>query len=148
MSSIKKATINDLDDLVQLFDQYRIFYHKESNVNGAFTFLKERIENNESIIFLILDKDGKARGFTQLYPYFSSTRMCRLLLLNDLFVDPNFRGEGYSKLLIQAAKEHAIEIQSAGLLLETDKSNEIGNNLYPSMGFELDNDHNYYFWTV
>ncbi|MBL0287032.1 MAG: GNAT family N-acetyltransferase [Bacteroidetes bacterium] len=148
MSNIKRASISDLDELVGLFDQYRIFYQKETNLSGAYQFLKERIEKNESTIFLALNEQRKAIGFTQLYPYFSSTRMSRLLLLNDLYVDPNFRGKGYSKMLIQAAKEYAMENQSVGLLLETAKSNEIGNNLYPSVGFELDNDHNYYFWTA
>lgn len=148
MSNIKRASISDLDELVGLFDQYRIFYQKETNLSGAYQFLKERIEKNESTIFLVMDDVGKARGFTQLYPYFSSTRMSRLLLLNDLYVDPDFRGKSYSKMLIQAAKEYAMENQSVGLLLETAKSNEIGNNLYPSVGFELDNDHNYYFWTA
>ena len=127
MSNIKRASISDLDELVGLFDQYRIFYQKETNLSGAYQFLKERIEKNESTIFLALNEQRKAIGFTQLYPYFSSTRMSRLLLLNDLY---------------------AIENQSVGLLLETAKSNEIGNNLYPSVGFELDNDHNYYFWTA
>ena len=148
MSNIKRACISDLDELVGLFYQYRIFYQKETNLSGAYQFLKERIEKNESTIFLALNEQRKAIGFTQLYPYFSSTRMSRLLLLNDLYVDPNFRGKGYSKMLIQAAKEYAMENQSVGLLLETAKSNEIGNNLYPSVGFELDNDHNYYFWTA
>lgn len=148
MNNIKKASIKDLNELVELFDQYRIFYHKKSDLKGAFRFLKERIENNESTIFLALNELGNAVGFTQLYPYFSSTTMQRLLLLNDLFVHPKYRGKGFSKELIEAAKLYSIEINAVGLFLETDKTNIIGNTLYPSIGFELDIQHNYYFWSV
>ena len=67
-------------------------------------------------------------GFTQLYPLFSSTRMKRYWLLNDLFVNENHRGKGHSKALIESAKELCRETKACGILLETDKTNEIGNN--------------------
>jgi ribosomal protein S18 acetylase RimI-like enzyme len=33
-------------------------------------------------------------------------------------------------------------------MLETAKSNIEGNRLYPKVGFELDEDHNYYEWST
>ena len=38
------------------------------------------------------------------------------------------------------------ETNACGLLLETEKTNLIGNQLYPRTGFEVDNEHNYYNW--
>ena len=35
---------------------------------------------------------------------------------------------------------------SAGLLLETEKANRIGNKLYPSAGFSLYDQTNFYWW--
>ena len=100
----------------------------------------------ESIIYAAENENGKLVGFTQLYPIFSSTRMKRMWLLNDLFVDPDFRGLGVSKQLINKAKELARSNNACGILLETEKSNDIGNKLYPSMDFELESN-NFYFWT-
>lgn len=142
---IVKATLNDLDEISALFDAYRVFYGKGSAIEKANSFLSKRIENGESEIFLAIANDGKAVGFTQLYPLFSSTRMKRLWLLNDLYVAPEFRGQGISKLLIERAKELARATRAAGISLETDKNNDIGNQLYPRTEFELD-DHNFYFW--
>ena len=34
-TQIRKATIEDLDQLSTLFDSYRVFYKKQSNVNEA-----------------------------------------------------------------------------------------------------------------
>jgi GNAT superfamily N-acetyltransferase len=81
-----------------------------------------------------------------LYPLFSSTRMKRLWLLNDLFVDKEYRGKGVSKQLIAAAKELCKQTNACGLVLETAKKNIVGNDLYPKVGFSLDKEHNYYSW--
>jgi GNAT superfamily N-acetyltransferase len=143
---IRKATIADLTQLADLFDQYRVFYKKESDMEAAKIFLKERIESGDSMIFVNEQETGILSGFTQLYPLFSSTRMKKLWLLNDLYVNLAFRGKGISVALINKAKELARKTSAAGLMLETAKTNEIGNNLYPKTGFELDSEHNVYSW--
>jgi len=142
----RKATLQDIGQLSELFDQYRIFYHKDSDISGAEKFLTERIENRDSEIF-VAEHEGKLVGFVQLYPLFSSTRMKRYWLLNDLFVNENYRGKGLSKALIEKAKEMAISPDACGILLETGKSNDIGNSLYPNSGFELYDEVNFYEWT-
>jgi GNAT superfamily N-acetyltransferase len=146
MFKIEKATLDHIEQLAVLFDQYRVFYKKESDVASAKNFLRDRMEKNESVIFVSFDAKNSMTGFTQLYPLFSSTRMKRLWLLNDLFVDSNYRGKGFSIALIDRAKELCKQTGACGLLLETAKTNDIGNNLYPKTGFALDEDHNYYSW--
>ncbi len=145
---IEKATLSDLEELNELFDGYRVFYEKESDKKSSKAFLKERIEQNESVIFISRNNDGVATGFVQLYPLFSSTRMKRFWLLNDLYVDSNFRGQGFSKALIERSKELCLETDACGMMLETAKDNHVGNQLYPATGWSLDGDHNYYTWDV
>lgn len=143
----RKAQLADVQQLAELFDQYRIFYHKDSDIHAAEKFLTERIENNDSEIF-VAENEGKLVGFVQLYPLFSSTRMKRYWLLNDLYVNENYRGKGFSKQLIEASKELAKSTDAAGILLETGKSNDIGNKLYPSCGFEIYDEVNFYEWKI
>ena len=71
-TNTRKATIDDLSQLAQLFDEYRMFYHKISDFSAAQQFLSERLQNNDSEIFVV-EEDGKLGGFVQLYPLFSST---------------------------------------------------------------------------
>jgi GNAT superfamily N-acetyltransferase len=73
--------------------------------------------------------------------------MQRYWLLNDLYVNDNHRGKGYSKELIEESKELCRSSNAAGILLETGKSNDIGNQLYPSCGFELYDSVNFYEWS-
>jgi GNAT superfamily N-acetyltransferase len=145
--AVRRANLSDIEQLVQLFESYRIFYKKEPNQKAASDFLKKRLVQNDSVFF-ICSKDQQIGAFTQLYPIFSSTRMKRLWLLNDLFVSNEYRGEGLSKLLIQRCKDYCHETDACGLILETGKSNDIGNRLYPSVGFILDEKYNHYFWDV
>ena len=146
MLAIRKATLSDLTELSHLFDCYRVFYVFPTDKGAASHFLKERIEHRESEIFVSVSESSTLNGFIQLYPLFSSTRMKRLWLLNDLFVLPEFRGLEISKALIERAKELCRATSAAGLILETAKDNVIGNQLYPAAGFHLDSDHNYYHW--
>ena len=145
MIIIRTATIADLLQLSSLFNLYRVFYRKQADVEGANTYLRERIQNNESVIF-VAEEENNLLGFTQLYPQFSSTRMMRSWLLNDLFIAQEHRGRGISKKLLEAAKQLARDTNAVGLLLETEKTNETGNRLYPSTGFVLYDETNFYWW--
>jgi ribosomal protein S18 acetylase RimI-like enzyme len=144
----RQATISDISFIAKLFDDYRVFYEKESDLSGAELFLTDRFNYKESIIFVVENQTDGIVGFTQLYPLFSSTRMKRLWLLNDLYVNQDFRGLGLSKMLIDASKEHCRATYACALTLETAKNNDIGNKLYPSTGFEKDEAHNFYEWEV
>lgn len=143
---IRKASIDDIPQLAALFDAYRVFYEKTSDVEQAIIFLSERIQKNESVIFVAENEEKQLTGFVQLYPLFTSTRMKRFWLLNDLFVAPEQRSKGISVALIDTAKELCQTTESCGMMLETAKSNVIGNNLYPKTGFVLDTAHHYYTW--
>jgi GNAT superfamily N-acetyltransferase len=144
---IKKATVEVLDELAALFDAYRVFYQKPSDISGAVNFLRDRLTHCDSEIFVSF-QENTLTGFTQLYPLFSSARMRKLWLLNDLFVDEKFRGQGISLALMDRAKALCLESHACGFILETAKSNIIGNRLYQRAGLALDHDHNYYSWDV
>ncbi|WP_126651865.1 GNAT family N-acetyltransferase [Chryseobacterium aureum] len=146
MKNIRKAILSDLPQLAELFDQYRVFYHKTSDIPAATNFLQERLENKDSEIF-VAEENGTLKGFVQLYPIFSSTRMQRYWLLNDLYVNENHRGKGFSKELIEESKSLCRSSKACGILLETGKKNDIGNQLYPACGFELYDSVNFYEWT-
>ena len=86
----------------------------------------------------------KAVGFTQLYPIFSSVSMERMLLLNDLFIDPEHRGQGIGKALIDTAKDLCRTTRQKGIVLQTETNNP-AQRLYEREGFTKDPDL-HYFW--
>jgi hypothetical protein len=48
--AVRQATIGDLELLVPLFDAYRQFYRKVSDMALARQFLLERFQHNQSVI--------------------------------------------------------------------------------------------------
>lgn len=142
--NIHQATINDLDSLVELFDLYRQFYKQASDLKGAREFLEDRLIKNESIIFIAFD-DGKAVGFTQLFPSFSSVSMQRSWVLNDLYVKETARRKGVAEKLIRKAIAFAEETGSKGILLETAADNVNAQKLYEKIGFIKESTYFYYF---
>lgn len=148
MVTVRTAHKKDLSELTKLFNAYRVFYRMDSDSRQTHLFLAERLKLKDSVIFVAETSTRQLTGFIQLYPLFSSTRLKRLWLLNDLYVTENQRGKGISKSLIAHAKQQAITSKACGLLLETEKTNNIGNTLYPSLQFKLQTNSNFYFWTT
>lgn len=145
---IDLATLRDLDVLVPLFDGYRQFYGKPSDENGAREFLAARLRLNESLMLLARDTQGGAQGFTQLYPLFSSVRMVRTWLLNDLYVAAGARRQGVAKALLQAAAAQAKARGAASLSLSTAHDNHAAQALYEALGWQRDTQFREYTLTL
>ncbi|KAK9807819.1 hypothetical protein WJX72_010218 [[Myrmecia] bisecta] len=143
--SIRQATVADVNVIAPLFDGYLEWYRQPANSPKARAFLEARLTSGESTVFLAYE-GSEAVGMAQLYPLFSSLTLGKHWLLNDLYVSPSRRGKGISKLLINRCYELCKETGASGLTLETEKTNNIGNALYPSAGLTLDTQHNFYFW--
>src|ERR1044071_1916527 len=97
---VRRATAMDVDRLLPLFHAYREFYRLPRDAERARRFLSERLELNQSVVFLAFDGGGTAAGFTQLYPSFSSGAMARIFILNDLYVAPEARRRGAGSALL------------------------------------------------
>ncbi|KOO16744.1 acetyltransferase [Vibrio xuii] len=143
-----RATVEQLDLVADLFNQYRVFYGQKSDLKLAHHYINERIHNEESVIFLAVDVDGEALGFTQLYPSFSSVSAQRSWILNDLFVTESGRSGGVGRALMNAATQHAIETGANGLSLETAQDNVVAQSLYESLGYKKETAYLSYFLSV
>ena len=137
MTTVRFATVHDLDIVAPLFDGYRQFYGQQPDLARARAFLAARFRHHESVILLAVDA-GAAIGFTQLYPSFSSVRTCRTYLLNDLFVAPPARRSGAARRLLASAAEFARANGAASLSLTTALDNAPAQRLYESMGWKRD----------
>ena len=132
---IVRAGRNELDDLAPLFDGYRQFYGQRSDPGAARAFLRDRIERDESVIYLAYANGAEPAGFTQLYPSFSSVSLKQLWILNDLFVRSDIRRGGVGRALLERARQHAVETGAKGLILNTAVTNEAAQTLYESCGW-------------
>lgn len=120
----------------ELFNQYRIFYKQQPDIESAKKYIDARLNNNESVIFVALNDKSKPVGFTQLYPNYSSVRATKNWTLNDLYVDKDYRKQGIGEKLIKTAMEYAKNDNAQFIELSTAVDNYLAQNVYEKIGFE------------
>jgi ribosomal protein S18 acetylase RimI-like enzyme len=138
MFTIRLADINDINQLAVLFDKYRQFYEQAPNIALAKTFISERLNNQDSVIFVAENSEGILNGFCQIYPSFCSVAAAKIGVLYDLFVDSTARKTGAGRALMLAAHKYAAENGMTRLDLSTAKDNLKAQALYESLGWVRD----------
>lgn len=136
---IKRIRSSEINLVTGLFNKYRIFYKQPSNIQLARNFIQNRLDNNESIIFVALATDHDKQipvGFTQLYPKYSSVQTIQNWILNDLYVESNYRKQGVGETLIRTAMEYAQSKGSKFVELSTEVHNLTAQKLYEKIGFK------------
>ncbi len=136
--AVRRANLADVPAVAPLFDAYRQFYGQLSDLGLATCFLAERLEKDESVLFLALNVSGVVVGFCQMYPSFCSVIAKPIVVLYDLFVVPTTRQSGAGRALMQAAEAFAISHRYARLDLTTARTNLTAQALYESEGWSRD----------
>ena len=139
-----KANKKHIQDVGLLFDMYRQFYKYNSEIKSSTSYIKKRILNKESNIFVSYC-DNDASGFVQLYETFDSLNINKKLVLYDLYVKKIYRNKGIGKLLMNKAKEFGIKKNYKIIELSTAISNNVAQSLYESLDYKRDTEYyNYY----
>ena len=123
-----------------LFDLYRQFYKYESNLIESTNYIKDRINNNESTIFIAISDADEAIGFVQLYETFGSLDLGKIIILYDLYVKEDHRKNNIGRQLMIKSHEYAKKINAKRIQLSTAIDNYIGQSLYESLGYVKDDD--------
>ena len=145
---IKKVGLDELSSLSYLFNDYMVFYKKPSDRETYQSYLKERIKNNEAIVFIAFNNENESIGFVLNYFSFSSVSQGKIVILNDLFVNSKFRKNGVAEKLIQKSFDLAEEIGAVKVDLGTAKDNFGAQRLYERIGFSKDNEFYSYSYKI
>lgn len=54
---IAQATIEQLNDVAFLFNQYRIFYRQPTDLDSVQKFIRERLQQQDTVIFLAMENE-------------------------------------------------------------------------------------------
>lgn len=111
---IIQVSLNELNETATLFDSYRQFYKQAADLSAAEAFIEQRLTSGDSVIFLARDDTGRAVGFVQLYPSFSSV----------------------AKALLGRCKHYARATQAQAIRLATAVSNSSAKALYESLDYQ------------
>lgn len=133
---IKEATIENLKQVVDIVMRYRAFYGvDEQRKEDVESFMKSRFENRQSKVFIATSENDEVIGFIQLYPSYSTVSLKPQWILNDFFVDKNYRKQGYGTKLMEYVKTY-FEDSAKGFILVTDKDNVTAKSFYDKNGWK------------
>jgi GNAT superfamily N-acetyltransferase len=107
--AIRDATEDDLRALLPLLRAYCDFYEASPSDEGLGAMARAVIAAPEDEAFLLVAEDdpGEIVGFAACAWKWSSLRGARIVVLDDLYVDPGARGQGFADSLIAATGELA-----------------------------------------
>jgi len=130
------CTEAQLDVVSALFNDYRIFYGQPSDLPGCRAFIQQNLRQKRARIFLLLDDQGQAVAFSQLYPAVCSISMRPYYYLSDLYTQPSSRKSGCARYLMNHITAHFTAEGAQRLTLDTAATNRIAQGLYESLGYE------------
>ncbi len=131
---MRRATTRDVDALLPLVRSYRTFYGQPPDDDGERRFIGKHLRDRTSTVFFASGA-GFALGFVQLFESWSTVRLAPVLILEDLFVEPQFRRRGIGRSLIDAALAYARESGAAAMFLETAVDNDRAQEVYEREGW-------------
>lgn len=104
---IRAVTEQDLADLLSLMRGYCDFYRSTPSDDALLTMSRALLGDpqREGVQFIARDQDAEAMGFATLFWTWETNCGGRIGVMNDLFVAPEWRGEGAADALIAACRE-------------------------------------------
>jgi len=144
---IKIAQPDDFEKIGEVFNLYRQFYEKESNIEACKNYIHERLINNEAQIFYI-ENEKECMGITQLYTTFDSLELSKKIILYDLYVRSEYRNKGIGRMLMNAAKSFAERKGVTSIELSTSINNKNAQSLYESLDYQRDTEFYDYYLAI
>jgi GNAT superfamily N-acetyltransferase len=128
---------DEFEELLPLIAAYQRFYEvKEIDEGRNRTFFRRFLAPSEDGLLLGARREGRLVGYACLYWHFSSLEAIESVLMNDLYVAEDARGEGIGRALIEATAEVARERGVPYVEWATAPDNATAQRLYDSTGAE------------
>ncbi|KAJ5102818.1 acyl-CoA N-acyltransferase [Penicillium argentinense] len=136
---ITKLNRDDFDEWAALFRAYIDFY--ETNIpEEQFKKTFDRILDADSDLYALVMRQqpagsasGKMTAIAHFFPQQTPWSEKKIMLLNDLFVDPALRGKGQGRRMIQAVIEASKEMGCSRLQWLTKHDNITARRLYDTI---------------
>ena len=132
--TVRPVEANDYDGWKPLWDGYNAFYKRvgETALPEAITRAtwQRFFDAQEPVFALVATSNGRLVGLTHFLFHRSTTRIELTCYLQDLFTDPDERGRGVGRALIQGVYEKARAADIQRVYWHTHETNSAGRLLY------------------
>lgn len=133
---IRQVETRDIPALMPLMLGYIVDFYQEAHpgVDRLDAFIRHLLENPEEGVQFVAEDDGVLAGFSTLYFIWSTLKIKRFVVMNDLFVAESYRGHHVGEILMKAVIHYAEERNLMPIQWETGHDNVVAQRLYQKMG--------------
>ncbi len=140
VAAISMVGDSDLAELLPLMRGYCDFYEVAPSDEALTAMSKALIADpvREGFQLVARDVSGRAVGFATVFWTWSTSSAARIGVMNDLFVDPDARGDGAADELIAECARRVRERGGQSLQWQTAKDNLRAQAVYDRVGGRRD----------
>lgn len=132
---VRPAEREDRPQLLELIKGYFAFYRTPFPAGSKVDALLDRLERDPTLgVQLVAEDSGRLHGFASLYACLDTLIADRILVMNDLFVDPSLRNSGIGAALFDASLAYATAHGYARLDWVTAADNHDAQRFYERHG--------------
>ena len=132
MLSLRALASDDYQSWKRLWDGYLSFYKTELSDEITANTWRELNDSKSLITGFVAEIDSKVCAIAHCFLRPSTWHPVGYLYLEDLFVDPEYRGAGVGRALLDKAAEYGREIGAERLYWITKEDNAQARVLYDS----------------
>jgi GNAT superfamily N-acetyltransferase len=137
-TTIRTATEIDVPQILAFIRALAAFEREPDAVTATEEgLLRDGFGPNPIYYCLIADHDGRPAGFALYFFNYSTWKGCPGIYLEDIFVHPEFRGQGIGKALLQQVAVIAVQKGCPRLQWEVLDWNTPAIDFYKAMGAEF-----------
>jgi len=134
---IRNATENDIPGILEIYNHVilnttSVYSEEPHTLDMRLSWYRDRIASGFPV--LVADENGEVAGFSS-FGHFRVWPCYRYTVENSVYVHPDHRGKGVSKLLMQPLIDRAHEMGMHAMIAGIDADNEVSYRLHQSFGF-------------
>lgn len=130
---IRLGEAKDMADLLRLINELAEYERAPEEVDNTEAGLLKDWQQHKSFNFLVAEAEGRVVGMSLYYPRYSTWKG-RCYYLEDLYVEPAFRGQGIGLALIKATAQEARKAGATRLDWQVLDWNDSAVKFYEQLG--------------
>ncbi|WP_300518864.1 GNAT family N-acetyltransferase [Aliiroseovarius sp.] len=131
--TIRPVAPEDRADWSRLWDDYLAFYGLTRGPDVHDATWARILDSQEQMFSLLAEKDGRTIGLANYLLHRSFWDIEPRCYLNDLYVDPDVRGTGAGRALIEALHAHVRDLGAVSTYWLTAEDNDPARRLYDTL---------------
>ncbi len=132
IEAVSKKNIEEVLPLIRKYQEFYKIAEINDDVNRKF-FSQFGENNNDGCQFIYRNDENEVVAFATVYFTFVSSIPAKVAVMNDLYTEPDQRGKGIGKQLINHCLEFALKKGAARLQWITAEDNNVAQGLYDSL---------------